>query len=107
MTLSSTSPRAAATISPNLLTTPPRRPRRLFSARVSRKFLTVGVAPPACLASSATMAALSSALSVGASRMAPSLGSLSRRLPRLARALAVGSRADDLAAAVYCGKVKC
>lgn len=56
---------------------------------------------PDCLLSSATMADLSSVLRVGALRMATRLGSLARRLPRVVRALAVGSRVDDLAAAVY------
>jgi hypothetical protein len=90
-------------ISPNLSATPLRRPRRLFSARVSRKFLTVGELAPACLDSSATMAPLSSAVRVGADRMAASLGSFSSRAERLLRALAVGSRLEVLAAAVYWG----
>lgn len=86
----------------NFWQTPWRRPRRLFSARVSRKFLTVAPPPPACLVSSATMADLSSGLRVGADRMEESLLSFSTMEPRLARALAVGSSVDDLEAAVYC-----
>lgn len=48
------------------------------------------------------MADLSSFESVGAERMALSLVSFWTRAPRLARALAVGSREEDLTAAVYC-----
>jgi hypothetical protein len=73
----------------------------LFSARVSRKFLTVGSLAPACLVSSATMSDLSWVVRVGADRMEASLGSFSRRAPSLVMALAVGSRAEDLEAAVY------
>lgn len=86
---------------PNLSQTPPRRLRRLFSARVARKFLTVSPEVPALFCSSATIADLSPADSVGASRMVVSFGSLTIRLPRLERARAVGSRVDVLTAAVY------
>ncbi len=86
----------------NFWQTPWRRPRRLFSARVSRKFLTVAPLAPACLVSSVTMALLSSVLRVGADRMEASFLSFSKMAPRLARALAVGSSVDDLLAAVYC-----
>jgi hypothetical protein len=89
-------------ISVNFSQTPLSRPRRLFSARASRKFLTVAVLEaPACLASSATMDDLSAALRVGACRMVDSLASFSTMAARLVRALAVGSRLDDLTAAVY------
>ena len=101
VTLSSTSPRAADMISPNFRQTPGKRPRRLFSASVLRKFLKVSPPPPACLTSSVTMAVLSSELSVGAARMLASLGSLLTMFPRVPRALAVGSSVDDLEAAVY------
>ncbi len=88
---------------PNFSQTPRRMPRRLFSARVARKFLTVSLPPaPACFCSSATMADLSAALSVGAARMVPSLGSRSRIEPSVLSARAAWSRDDDLAAAVYC-----
>jgi hypothetical protein len=73
----------------------------LFSASVARKFLTVSPPAPACLASSATTAERSSSVRVGAERMAVSLVSFSTRALRVLRALAVGSRVDDLAAAVY------
>lgn len=101
VTLSSTSPRAALMMAPNFSQTPFRRPRRLFSASVLRKFLTVSPPAPACLASSATMADLSSAVRVGAARISDSLGSFSTMALRLLRALAVGSRVEVLAAAVY------
>lgn len=101
VTLSSTSPRAALMMVPNFSQTPFRRPRRLFSASVLRKFLTVSPPAPACLASSATMAALSSAVRVGAARICDSLASFSTMALRLLRALAVGSRVEVLAAAVY------
>lgn len=90
----------------NLLQTPGRRPRRLFSARVARKFLTVSPEAPVFFCSSATMALLSAADRVGASRMVTSLGSFWIRLPRAARPLAVGSSEDVLTAAVYCLKAK-
>lgn len=73
----------------------------MFSARASRKFLTVGAWEPDCLVSSATMAFLSSAARVGAPRMPASLASRAMRPPRVDRALAVGSMVEDLAAAVY------
>jgi hypothetical protein len=88
-------------MTPNFSQTPLRRPRRLFSASVARKFLTVSPPTPACLASSATTAALSSVVRVGAARIRYSLGSFSTRALRVLRALAVGSSVDDLAAAVY------
>lgn len=85
----------------NFSTMPGRRPRRLFSARVSRKFLTVSLREPDCLASSSTMAALSASVRVGAARMPTSLGSFLTRAPRDSRAAAVGSSVCDLEAAVY------
>ena len=51
--------------------------------------------------SSATMALLSAGERVGVARMLTSLGSLARRFPRPVMALAVGSRALVLTAAVY------
>ena len=101
VTVISTSPRAALISSPNLEQTPPRRPRRLFSARVWRKFFTVALVP-AVFSSSATMADLSAGVRVGASRMVASLASWETRLPSLLRAVAVGSTEEDLTAAVYC-----
>lgn len=101
MTVISTSPRAADMMALNFSQTPPRMLRRLLAARVVRKFLTVSLLAPGCLASSWTMADLSASDRVGAVRMVASLGSFSRRAPRLERALAVGSRLDDLTAAVY------
>lgn len=90
-------------ISPNLSQTPFRIPRRLFSARVARKFLTVSLEPaePSCFCSSVTMALLSASLRVGVLRMLESLGSLVTRSFSEERALAVGSREDSLTAAVY------
>lgn len=73
----------------------------MFSARVSRKFLTVATWTPMCLFSSATIADLSSGLSLGVDRTCVSLMSFTKRLLRLAMALAVGSSVDILVAAVY------
>ena len=90
-------------ISANFSETPLSMPRRLFSARVARKFLTVSLAaPPICFCSSATMAPLSASVSVGVSRMTASLASLAYRALRALSARAVGSRDEDLTAAVYC-----
>lgn len=86
----------------NLVQTPGRRPRRLFSARVVRKFLTVSPEAPAFFCSSVTMAVLSAEDSVGASRMVTRWLSFLIRLPRAARPLAVGSSEEVLTAAVYC-----
>jgi hypothetical protein len=86
---------------PNFSVTPFRRPSRLFSARVSRKFLRVAPLAPACLTSSATIADLSAGVRVGADRILPSLASLSRMPPSLASSLAVASRVEVLEAAVY------
>lgn len=101
VTVISTSPRAALISSPNLVQTPPRRPRRLFSARVWRKFLTVALVPEV-FSSSAMMADLSAGVRVGAWRMAASFASWLTRPPSLFRAVAVGSSEEDLTAAVYC-----
>ena len=90
-------------ISANFSETPLSMPRRLFSARVARKFLTVSLAAePRVLDSSATMAFLSASLRVGVSRIAASLASLTYRSPSAFRALAVGSSVDVFTAAVYC-----
>lgn len=106
VTTISTSPRAALMSSVNLLTTEGSRPRRLFSARVARKFLTLASpSTRATLRSSPTMALLSAAVSCGVLRMAASLGSFSRTVPTEARARAVGSREEVLTAAVYCDVV--
>lgn len=102
VTVISTSPRLALISSLNLAQTLPRRDRRLFSARVRRKFLTVSPVAPVLFSSSATMADLSSALRVGAPRIVTSLVSFSMRLPSLPKAVAVGSREEVLTAAVYC-----
>lgn len=102
VTVISTSPREALISSPNLAHTPPSRDKRLFSARVRRKFLTVSPLAPVLFSSSATMADLSSALRVGAPRIVASLASFSTRPPSLPRAVAVGSREEVLTAAVYC-----
>lgn len=87
--------------SPNLAQTPSRMPRRLFSARVCRKFLTVSPWALAAFSSSAMMADLSDAESVGVARILTNFSSFFRRLPREASDLAVGSREDVLTAAVY------
>jgi preprotein translocase subunit SecG len=73
----------------------------LFSARVCSKFLTVVALVPVCLLSSATIADLSSAVSLGVDRTFVNLVSLKKTLLKLTMALAVRSRADILAAAVY------
>ena len=101
VTTISTSPRAALISSLNLPQTPGRRPRRLFSARGARKFLTVSPEAPAFFCNSTTMALLSAEDRVGASRMVTSFASFCSRLPRAARPLAVGSREEVLTAAVY------
>lgn len=103
VTINSTSPRDALMISPNFSQTPGSIPRRLFSARVARKFLTVSLEPaaPRVFSSSAIMPLLSLSDRVGVVRMAASLVSLAKRSLRELRAFAAGSRAEDLAAAVY------
>lgn len=88
---------------PNFSETPGSIPRRLFSAKVARKFLTVSfeLTAPRFFCSSEMMALLSLSESVGVFRIVASLGSLARRSPRALRAFAVGSRDEDLTAAVY------
>lgn len=103
VTTISTSPLLALMISPNFAHTPPNRLRRLFSARVCSRFLTVlSVAgTPAAFSSSATIWLLSDWVRVGALRIVVSLASLVTMLLRLARALAVLSRLEVFTAAVY------
>lgn len=80
-----------------------RTERRLFSARVSRKFLMrPSLSAPTFFWSSATMAFLSAGDSEGDDSSCVSLGSFLKTAARLSRALAVGSSEDVLAAAVYC-----
>lgn len=88
---------------PNFSQTPWSIPRRLFSARVARKFLTVSLelVGPAFFCNSATMALLSLSERVGVLRIETSFVSLAQRSLRALRALAVGSREEDLTAAVY------
>lgn len=88
-------------ISPNFSQTPGSIPKRLFSARVARKFLTVSLVAPTFFSSSAIMPLLSPSDRVGVFSMAASLVSLARRLLRELRAFAAGSREEDLTAAVY------
>ena len=73
----------------------------MFSARVCSKFLTVATLAPVCLLSSATIADLSSSVSLGVDRTFVNLGSFINTLLSLTMALAVRSRVDLLAAAVY------
>ena len=75
----------------------------MFSARVARKFLMISAlsAPPATFCSSAMICCLSETERVGAFRISISLRSALRVWLRLPRALAVCSRAADLAEAVY------
>jgi hypothetical protein len=103
VTTISISPWDADISTPNFSQTPLRIPKRLFSASMARKFLTVSLfaAAPDCFCNSATMALLSARVSVGASRMVASLGSLSKMVLRVPSALAVGSREDVFEAAVY------
>jgi len=104
VTVNSTSPFAALISSTNFSQTPFNSPSLLFSANVSRKFLTVlPLSPPApvCFCSSAMMADLSAAESVGASRIEVSLGSLMKTSLSVARAREVDSRVEVLTAAVY------
>jgi hypothetical protein len=78
--------------------------RRLFSARVDRKFLTVlsPAGTEAAFSSSATIWLLSLAERVGACRMAESLGSLAKMVESEERDLAVWSSVEVFTAAVYC-----
>ena len=86
----------------NFSQTPSREPRRLFSARVARKFFRMSpLSAPATFWSSAMICCLSALVRVGAPRIAPSFLSACRVWPRLAIALAVWSRAADLEEAVY------
>jgi hypothetical protein len=55
-----------------------------------------------CFSSSVTIAFWSVGVSDGARRMVASFGSFSKTLARASIDLAVGSRAEDFAAAVYC-----
>lgn len=88
----------------NFSVTGRRRPSLLFSARVSRKFLrTLSLSwAPMCFWSSATICCLSVTERVGAFRTEESLASFLKTAFRLSRALETGSRAEVLAAAVYC-----
>lgn len=81
------------------------RPSLLFSARVSRKFLTTPSLSwlPTSFCSSATICFLSPSVRVGAERTSESFGSFLKTLFRFSRALETGSRVEVLAAAVYCG----
>lgn len=103
--VNSISPFAALINVPNFSTTPSNSPNLLFSASAERKFLTVPdlSAPPVCFSSSAMMADLSESWRVGAAMMVCTLGSCLRTFPSEEMALAVLSRADCLAAAVYYG----
>lgn len=102
VTINSTSPREALISSANFSQTPFRLLKRLYSARVDRKFLTVSLEPePRDFCNSPTIALLSASDRVGVLRMVASLGSLVTRSFRALRALAVGSREEDFAAAVY------
>ena len=76
----------------------------MFSARVWRKFFMISLfsAPgPMVFCNSLTMSDLSALLRVGALRIVGSLASFLKTSAREARALEVGSRLEDLAAAVY------
>jgi hypothetical protein len=103
VTIISTSPREALISSLNFSQTPFKMLSRLYSASVERKFLTVSLEPaePKDFWSSATMALLSASDRVGVLRMAESLESLETTSFKALRALAVGSREEDLTAAVY------
>ena len=100
----STSPRAAPISVANLPHTPGSTPRRLFSARVSRKVRSVEApVPPAVIerCSSTITCCLSAGESVGAVRMAGRRGSRSSVAERLSSARATASRVWVFAAAVY------
>lgn len=103
--VNSASPREAPIRTPNFSQTPSRMWRRLFSASVDRKFLTVPPlsAPPVCFSSSAVICDLSEVESVGAPRITVSLGSDLKICCSEAIALAVESSEEDFTAAVYCG----
>lgn len=86
--------------------TPSKSPRRLFSAKVERKFFIVS-APlsepeaPMVLLSSVTIDFLSASDNEGAERIAWSLVSFFKVAEAESRILETGSRTSDLAAAVY------
>lgn len=102
VTVSSTSPLAALIKSSKFSQTPFRSPKRLFSASVFRKFLTVSaLSVPVYFCSSAMICSLSSALSVGACMMAASFSSLWKIWLRALSALATVSRVELFTAAVY------
>lgn len=103
MTVNSTSPLAAPIKIANFSTTPAKAPSLLLSAIVCRKFFTVPLLsfPPRCFSSSAMIWLLSEVLREGADRMEASFASFSKILDRASRDLAVGSRAEVFAAAVY------
>jgi hypothetical protein len=103
VTVNSTSPLEAPIKVPNFSTAPAKAPNLLLSARVCRKFFTVPLLsfPPRCFSSSAIIWLLSEAVREGADRMAASLVSFSKTLERASRDLAVGSRVEVFAAAVY------
>jgi hypothetical protein len=103
VTTSSTSPRCAPISTPNFSTTPSSTPRRLFSARVVSRFLTMPSlsALPMCFWSSWTICCLSETERVGAWRMSLSLGSFLKTLWRVLSDLPVASRALVFEAAVY------
>jgi hypothetical protein len=107
VTVISTSPLAAPIRILNFSTTPARAPSLLLSARVCSKFFTVPLLsfPPRCFSSSAMIWLLSSALREGADRRVERLASFSKTLERDSRDLAVGSRTEVFAAAVYYGKL--
>jgi len=104
MTVNSTSPRAALIRVMNFSQTPSRTLSLLFSARASRKFLTVLPLSwtPIFFWSSWTIWDLSETLRVGALRICWSLASFLKTADRFSRAFAVLSRVCVLTAAVYC-----
>lgn len=109
MTIISTSPLAAPIKIVNFSHTPCNMPNRLLFASVFKKFLTISptsAPPPVCRCNSWIILDLSSELRVGAFRMIGSLESLLKTSESAARALEVLSREDDLAAAVYCNKIR-
>lgn len=100
VTTASTSPLCALMSTVNLSITPPKIPSLLFSAKVSKRFLTV-LSPGICLVIRSMIVDLLAGLKVGEEIILTSVTSLSRVCLRIWRDLSVESRAEVFADAVY------
>lgn len=103
VTIISISPLAAPINIANFSQTPCRILRRLFSARVCKKFLTVSPLsiPPVCFCNSWMICDLSAGVKAGAERMLDNLASFLNTSDKRERDFEVLSKADVLTAAVY------